>query len=149
MTKQNRISFSVDPFSRITVPLVLCAYGMFISCLANAAKPTVEWIASEIARQHNSNAEMMKDDMTASSTAQAIGKNVILKYVLRVKRDLPKQQVEEWRSKVYRDIIPKTCRANSNNPAFKDGLFYTFVYVSHHGQQLAEIVVNNRVCDIK
>jgi hypothetical protein len=130
---------------RAPVVLILCV-SLFTPSLSYAEKPTVEWIASEIARQHNANAEAMKDEMTVSSSAQAIGKNVILKYVLRVKRDVSKQKLDEYRSELYQEIVPKTCRVNSNNPAFKDGLFYTFVYVSHYGQPLAELVVNKRVC---
>ena len=65
----------------------------------------------------------MKDEMTVSSSAQAIGKNVILKYVLRVKRDVSKQKLDEYRSELYQEIVPKACRVNSNNPAFKDACF--------------------------
>lgn len=130
---------------RASVALIL-SMTFFAPSFSYAEKPTVEWIASEIARQHNANAEAMKDEMTVSSSAQAIGKNVIFKYVLRVKRDVSKQKLDEYRSELYQEIVPKTCRANSNNPAFKDGLFYTFVYVSHYGQPLTELVVNKRVC---
>ncbi len=130
---------------RATVPLILSML-LFAPSLSYAEKPTVEWIASEIAKQHNANAEAMKDEMTVSSSAQAIGKNVILKYVLRVKRDVSKQKLDEYRSELYQEIVPKICRLNSKNPAFKDGLFYTFVYVSHYGQPMAELVVNKRVC---
>ena len=147
MKMKKQASIRIDHSSRAIVLLALITFGVFVPCLSYAEKPTVEWVASEIARQHNGNAEMMKDDMTVSSSAHAIGKNVILKYVLRVKRDASKQQLDEYRSVLYRDIVPKACRVNSNNPAFKDGLFYTFVYVSHYGQQLAEIVVSKRICD--
>lgn len=120
--------------------------SFFAPSLSYAEKPTVEWIASEIARQHNVNAETMKDEINMSSSAQAIGRNVIFKYVLRVKRDVPKQKLDEYRSELYQEIVPKSCRVNSDNPAFKDGLFYTFVYISHYGQPLAQLVVNKRVC---
>ena len=130
---------------RASVALIV-SMSFFAPSLSYAEKPTVEWIASEIARQHNANAEVMKDEMIVSSSAQAIGKNVIFKYVLRVERDVSKQKLDGYRSELYQEIVPKTCRVNSSNPAFKDGLFYTFVYVSHYGQPLAELVVNKRVC---
>lgn len=130
---------------RVSIVLIL-GIVFFAPPMSYAEKPSVEWIASEIARQHNANANSMKDQMTVSSSAQAVGKNVIFKYVLRVNRDVSKQKLGEYRSELYQEIVPKTCRANLDNPAFRDGLFYTFVYVSHYGQLLAELVVNLHVC---
>jgi hypothetical protein len=130
---------------RPSVALIL-SMSFFAPSLSYAEKPTVEWIASEIARQHNANAETMKDETIMSSSAQAIGRNVIFKFVLRVKRDVSKQKLDESRLGLYQEIVPKICRVNSNNSAFKDGLFYTLVYVSQYGQPLAELVVNKRVC---
>jgi len=109
----------------------------------------VEKVASEIARQFNSDSESMKDDIIVSSSAEANGSNVTMKFVWRVKRDLSKQMLDELRLDLYKDIVPKTCRVNSNNPAFKDGLSYTFVYISHYAQLLAKILVNKRTCNDK
>jgi predicted acyltransferase (DUF342 family) len=113
-------------------------------CASYAGKLNVEWIAAEVASEHNEKA--MTDDMTVSSTAQSIGKNVILKNVLRVKRNVSKGELEEYRAALLQEIVPKACAENSNNSAFKEGLFYTFVYVSHYGQPLAEVIINERIC---
>ena len=113
-----------------------------------AEKPSLEWIASEISKQHNNNSEKMKDDITISSTAQAVGKSVTLINIIRTGANKSKQWLDERRVTVYKDTLPKVCKANANNPAFKDGLFYTFLYISDSGQLLAEFIINKEVCSI-
>jgi hypothetical protein len=134
--KNNKLKFAI----------LLC---MFFSNSIFADKPSLEWIASEIAKQHNNNSENLKNDVTISSTAQAVGKNVIFKNIIRTGANKSKQWLDEHRALLYQDVVPKVCQANVNNPAFKDGLFYTFVYISDSGQLLAEIVINKQVCDNK
>jgi predicted acyltransferase (DUF342 family) len=142
-TNESTLAASSSRLAFISVFFIL----YLMPCASYAGKLNVEWIAAEVAREHNEKA--MTDDMTVSSTAQSIGKNVILKNVLRVKRNVSKgelEELEEYRAALLQEIVPKACVANSNNPAFKEGLFYTFVYVSHYGQPLAEVIINERIC---
>lgn len=106
----------------------------------------VEWVAAEIARQHNSKAHTMTDDMTISSSADSKGKNVILRYVWKARRDISHQKLKELDSELRTELIPKVCAENAVNPAFKQGLSYTFVYVSHYGQKLAQLSIDKHTC---
>jgi len=106
---------------------------------------TVESIATAIAQQHN--AADLSDDMTLSSTAEARGKQIIITNILRVQKDLSKQEIDKFKSELYREIVPKTCRVNSKNVAFIElGLQYTFIYFSKYNQKIAEIMIDNNVC---
>ena len=113
---------------------------------ATGGSLTVESVAAEIAKNHNS--ANITDEMTVSSTAEARGKQIVFKYVLRVQKDLPKQKLDEFTRALQEEIVPKTCMANANNVAFmKMGLYYTFVYFNTYGQKLAEITVDRAACD--
>lgn len=107
---------------------------------------TVEQVAAEIAKIHN--AANITDEMTVSSTAEARGKQIVFKSVLRVQKDLPKKKLEEFRGLLQEEIVPKTCMVNANKVAFMEmGLYYTFVYFNTYGQKLAEITVDRAVYD--
>lgn len=107
---------------------------------------TVEQVAAEIARRHN--AANITDEMTESSTAEARGKRVIFKNVLRVRKDLSIQELNEFRAALQEEIVPKTCIANANNIAFmKMGLYYTFLYFNTYGQKIAELTVDGATYD--
>jgi hypothetical protein len=86
MTLVNQAANGVNRYIFVSSLLTLCAFILFIPNLTYAEKLDVEWIATEIARIHNENAKMMLDDMTVSSTAKAVGRNVIIKNVQRFKR---------------------------------------------------------------
>lgn len=106
----------------------------------------IEEIAQTIASQHNANSKAMLDDMTVSSRAVAIGRNVRFENVLRVKKGLPAAKIKEFSDETQRETTPKSCAANANNPAFDRGLSYTFVYVNTYGEKLAEFNVDKAVC---
>ena len=106
----------------------------------------IEEIAKSIAVQHNANAKAMVDDMTVSSRATAVGRNVRFEYVLRLKKGLPPAKLREFSDETQREIVPKSCAANANNPAFDRGLTYTFAYKNTYGEQLAEFNVDQAVC---
>ena len=107
---------------------------------------TVEQVAADIARHHN--AANVTDEMTVSSTAEALGRQIIFKNVLRVQKDLPKQKLDEFRNALQEEILPKTCMVNANNVTFMEmGLYYTFVYFNTYGQKLAEITINRAAFD--
>ncbi len=116
------------------------------SLTATGDSQTVEQVAADIARRHN--AANITDEMTVSSTAEARGKHIVLRYVLRVQKDLPKQKLDEFRSALQEEIVPKTCMVNANNVAFmKMGLYYTFIYLNTYGQKLAEFNVDRAAYD--
>lgn len=115
--------------------------------LPQTEQAKVELAASEIARQHNANAEKLKDETVVSSHAEAYGRNVVFTYVLNVMRDLSDQKLKEFQSAVVDDVIPKVCQANANSPAFQNGLIYIFEYHSEYGQKLAALFITKKVCE--
>lgn len=123
----------------------------FLHSNAHALTPEqikqIEGIAQEIAIQHNKNASAMTDEMTVSTRAIAVSRNVIFENVLRVKKGLSKSQLKEYQNALRQEIVPGVCRQNANNPGFDRGLFYTFVYINTYGEKLAEIVVNKKTCE--
>lgn len=106
----------------------------------------IEEIAQTIAAQHNANAKALLDDMTVSTRAIAIGMNVRFEYVLRLKKNIQPAKLKEWVDATKREIIPKACQVNANNPAFDRGLYYTFAYRNTYGEKLTEFVVNKATC---
>ena len=122
--------------------------GSFSVCCgaAYAQGQTVEQVAQAVATQHNANAKSFLDQMTAATSAKAIGKNVRLEYVLRVKKGLSSAKLREFSEETQREVVPGACRMNANNEAFKRGLYYTFVYMNTYGEKLAEFRVDKAVC---
>ena len=106
----------------------------------------IEEIAQNIAAQHNANAKTMLDDMTVSSRATAVGRNVRIENVLRVKKALPPAKLKEFSDATQQEILPKSCAANANNPAFDRGLTYTFSYKNTYGENLTEFSVDQAAC---
>lgn len=107
---------------------------------------TVEQVAAEIAKRHN--AANLSDEMTISSTAEARGRQIVFKNVLRAKKDLSEQKLNEIRTALEEDVVPKTCMVNADNVAFMEmGLYYTFIYLNTYGQKLAEITVDRATYD--
>ena len=114
--------------------------------LSPAQIKQIENIAQTIADQHNSTASANLDDMTVSTRAVAIGRNVRFEYVLRVKKGLPVAKLKEFSDETQREVIPKSCAANAKNPAFDRGLTYTFSYTNTYKEKLAEFVVDQAIC---
>lgn len=106
----------------------------------------IEEIAQNIARQHNENAKAMIDDMTVSTHAVAVARNVRIENVLRVKKGLPLAKLKEFADETQHEIVSRSCLANRKNPAFDRGLTYTFVYTNTYGEKLAEFVVDKAAC---
>lgn len=123
---------------------------MCAGALAQSLTPTqikqVEEIAQTVARQYNSNAAAMLDDMTVSTRAIAIARNVRLEYILRVQRGLPLAKIKEFAEETRREIVPKSCAVNATNPAFDRGLTYTFAYTNTYGERLAEFTIDKAIC---
>ena len=106
----------------------------------------IEEIAQAVASQHNANSKYLVDDMTVSSRAIAVKRNVRFENVLRVKKGLPSDKLKEFADETKREILPKACKVNANNPAFSRGLYYTFVYYNTYGEKLAEFDVDEATC---
>ena len=86
-------------------------------------------------------------NMTLSTSASSVGRNVIFSYVLSVRKNLPISKLNEFQSELYKEIVLKACQVNKLNEAFNRGLYYTFVYHNKYGEKLAEFIVNKKVCD--
>ncbi len=84
--------------------------------------------------------------MTVTSTAEAVGKNVRITNILRVKRGLSQAKRNEFQIALYDELVPKACKTNLENAAFEKGLYYTFLYFNTYGEKLAEFIVNKRAC---
>lgn len=118
----------------------------FAQALSPAQIKQIEEIAQTIASQHNNNASAILDDMTVSSRAVSIGRNVRLEYVLRVKKGLTQAKLKEFSDETQREVVPKSCAANAKNPAFDRGLTYTFSYTNVYKEKLAEFTVDKKLC---
>jgi long-subunit fatty acid transport protein len=135
-------------FSSTVLPLftVLSCAGALAQSLTPAQIKQIEEIAQNIARQHNGNAAAMLDDMTVSTRAVAVARNVRFENVLRVKKGLPPAKIKEFSEETRREIVPKSCAVNAKNPAFDRGLTYTFAYTNTYGEKLAEFTVDKAIC---
>lgn len=117
--------------------------------LAESLSPAqIKQIAQGIAAQHNANAAAVLDEMTVSSTATAVGRNVRIENVLRVKKGLPPTKLKEFFDATRGEVVPKACAANVKNPAFDRGLTYTFAYKNTYGEKLAEFTVDQPSCKL-
>ena len=124
----------------------LASQGARAQSLNPAQIKQIEEIAQNIARQHNGNAAAMLDEMTVSTRAVAVTRNVRFENVLKVKKGLPPAKLKEFSDETRREIVPKSCAANAKNPAFDRGLTYTFSYTNTYGEKLAEFTVDKAVC---
>lgn len=130
----------------VSLPL-LAAQATHAQTLTPAQIRQIEEIAQNIATQHNNNAAASLDDMTVSTRAVAVGRNVRFEYVLRVKKALPPTKLREFADETQREIIPKSCAVNAKNPAFDRGLTYTFSYTNTYKEKLAEFSVDKAICN--
>ena len=140
MTKRNLV------ISGLPAALALLGSVASAQSLTPAQVKQIEEIAQTIAAQHNANAKAMLDDMTVSSQATAVGRNVRFKNVLRVKKGLPSAKLKEFSDETQREVVPRSCAVNAKNPAFDRGLSYTFVYFNTYGERLAEFTVDKAIC---
>ena len=88
----------------------------------------------------------MLNEMTVSTRAEAVGRNVRFRYVLRVEKGLAPSKLSEFATETQRESVTKFCAVNANNPAFDRGLYYTFTYVNTFGEKLAEFNVEKAIC---
>lgn len=126
-----------------------CVLATQAQTLTSAQIKQIEEIAQMIASQHNANSSAMLDDMTVSSRAVAIGRNVRFENVLRVKKGLPPAKLKEFSDETQREVVPKSCAVNANNLGLDRGLSYTFAYVNTYGEKLAEFNVDKAICKLQ
>jgi len=107
----------------------------------------IEDIAQNIAVQSNANKQANLDDMTVSFNAVAVGKNVRFENVIRVKKGLSPETIEEWLDATRVEIISRACAQNKENPAFDRGLSYTFAYSNTYGEKLGDVFVDKITCN--
>lgn len=138
------------PTGRHRLVIAALVLGAAMPVVAQSLSPAqikqIEDIAQTIALQHNKNASALLDDMTTSSRAVAVGRNVRFEYVLRVKKGLPAAKLKEFSEETQREVVPQSCAANAKNPAFDRGLSYTFMYINTYGERLAEFIVDKSTC---
>ena len=133
----------------ISTLLLLTAHasqGARAQSLSPAQIKQIEEIAQDVARQHNGNAAAMLDEMTVSTRAVAVARNVRFENVLKVKKGLPAAKLKEFSDETRREMVPKSCAANAKNPAFDRGLTYTFSYTNTFGEKLSEFTVDKAAC---
>lgn len=126
--------------SRLGIDAPADSFGVSVACQQiSGSGSMIEWIAREIARRHNAGASSLQDQAVLRTEALARGKEVVLRYVLKTSR--------EAHPNLLRDqVLPKTCQMNVNNPAFRDGLYYTFEYSDASGRQLSKFSVGAAQC---
>ena len=138
------------PAGRHRLVIAALLLGAAMPAVAQSLSPAqikqIEDIAQTIALQHNQNASAMLDNMTVSSRAIAVGRNIRFENVLRVKKGLPATKLKEFAEETQREVVPQSCAANAKNPAFDRGLSYTFTYINTYGERLAEFVVDKSTC---
>ena len=148
---RNRYNALSPTFSKVLGSFAFIAASVSASptqaqSLSRAQIKQIEEIAQNIATQHNANAKATLDDMTVSSRAVSVGRNVRFENVLRVKKGLPPAKLIEFSEETQREVVPKSCAVNAKNPAFDRGLTYTFAYTNTYGEKLAEFTVDPAVC---
>jgi len=106
----------------------------------------IEEIAQAIATQFNKDSWSLLDEMNVSAKAIATGKNVRFEWVLRVKKGVSSQKLNEFSNETRSEVLPQACKKNASSPAFSQGLYYTFSYSNTYGEKLAEFIVNQEEC---
>jgi hypothetical protein len=106
----------------------------------------IEDIAGSIASQSNENKQAMLDDMTVSFNAVAVGRNVRFENVIRLKKGLTPDEINEWLSATSTEIIPNICALNVKNQAFDRGLSYTFAYSNTYGEKVGDVFIDQTTC---
>ena len=128
--------------------LLLSASGILGLASTNilGANLNLDDIARQIAQQHNANASRVTDEITISSSATSGGKNVIFNYTLAIRPDTPKNKIDQFVSEWKADMVPQTWQGNANSEAFKQGLYYTFIYFDRNRNKITEYSVSRDTC---
>lgn len=127
------------------------SFSLFLSFVLSitkvfAANLGLEQIASEIANQVNANPPKSNDGFTTVLQTRAVGKNVIFSNVWNYRLDTPKYKVDQLVSEWKADMIPKVCQNHVQDEAFKQGLYYTFIYFDLNQNKVTEYSVSRDTC---
>ena len=112
--------------------------------LNDAQIKQIENIAQSIASTSNANAKATQESNSFHATA--IGRNVIFENISQTKKGLSKQKMKEIEDAIRKDVIPKICLNNANNPAFDRGPNYTLIYKNTYNEKIAEFNIDKPLC---
>jgi|688.fasta_scaffold1075505_2 hypothetical protein len=112
--------------------------------LNDAQIKQIENIAQSIASTSNANAKATQESNSFHATA--IGRNVIFENISQTKKGLSKQKMKEIEDAIRKEVIPKICLNNANNPAFDRGLNYTLIYKNTYNEKIAEFNIDKPLC---
>lgn len=120
--------------------LVVLSAAILLPHLAQGV--SIEDAAAEVARQSNLKPAAMVDDEIVGFRARSEGKSVIFEYVVA-----PPASVAQFRRNVEQAVVRLACLENEENEAFRRGLFYTFVYRTKDGGEIATFSVKSATCE--
>jgi hypothetical protein len=113
-----------------------------MSFSTSAQGVSIEDAAAEVVRRSNQKPAAMVDDEIVGFRARSEGTNVIFEYVVA-----PRASVAQYRRNVEQVVVRLACLENEQNEAFRRGLFYTFVYRTKDGGELATFSVKSATCE--
>ncbi|WP_339731370.1 hypothetical protein [uncultured Pseudomonas sp.] len=135
----------VRALSERLVRLTCCAL-MFFSCQAIAAQSlNLDEIALDTVQQVNANPPPLEPGML-SYRAYADRHTVIYESVLSMRKNISESDLSAWRAEVAKELIPQACEVHRNNPALKQGMQYTYLYLDQSNKHIGEFVVTDTVC---
>ena len=127
---------------------ILFFFGLFIWLPTEAfsANLTLEQLASQIAEQFNVSPPKANDKFTTALRATSEGKNVIYSFVWNFRLDTPKIKVDQLVSEWKAEMIPQVCQNHLKDEAFKQGLYYTFIYLDTAKNIVTKYIVSRETC---
>lgn len=128
----------------------LLSLGLFVFLISTtsgfAANLNLEQLAKQIAEQFNANPPKADDGFTSTLVAKSAGKNVIYSYVWNYRLDTPKSKIDQLVSEWKAEMIPQVCQNHARDEAFKQGLYYTFIYFDKSNKKVTEYSVSRDTC---
>jgi hypothetical protein len=128
----------------------LYSLGLLASLISTtsgfAANLNLEQLAKQIAEQFNANPPKADDGFTSTLTAKSVGKNVIYSYLWNYRLDTPKSKIDQLVSEWKAEMIPQVCQNHAKDEAFKQGLYYTFIYFDKSNKKVTEYSVSRDTC---
>lgn len=116
----------------------------YSEALNDAQIKQIENIAQSIASTSNANAKATQENNSFHATA--IGRNVIFENTSQTKKGLSKQKLKEIQDAIRKEVTPKICLNNANNPAFDRGLNYTLIYKNTYNETIAKFNIDKPLC---
>jgi hypothetical protein len=120
---------------------VLCACG---ASVVHAAGKSPEEMAAQAARAHN--AQQISDEMLVSSRASAVGRRVLFRNIVRVRKGPSDDERTAFLFDVRSALVARICAADRD--AVKSGVSYTWVYDNTWGERVAEVHIDEKTCGV-